>query len=75
MGEPKMPFHMARNSVRPSDLMTMQEIADFTGKSYQYIRALNCGAETLRKGFPEPFTTIGKSPLWKRSTIKEWLKH
>lgn len=74
MPEPRMPFHMARNSVSSDQLLTMQQIADYIGKSYWYVRALNCGVEKSRKGFPVPDTKLRNSPLWKRSTIEAWWK-
>lgn len=72
MTKARVPFVLARNSVKSDELLTMQQIADMLGHTYQYIRALACGAETTTVPFPEPFTKLGRRPLWKRKQIEAW---
>lgn len=65
---------MARNSYDSDELLTMSQVADYTGYKYWYIRALKCKAETTVVPFPEPDTTIGRRPLWAEKTICAWIK-
>lgn len=63
---------MARNSVSAEELVTMQQIAAMLSVSYWMVRAWRSGAESSRVPFPEPFTSIGRRPLWRRETITKW---
>lgn len=65
---------MARVRADSNDLLTMKQIADISGLSYWFIRALHTGAEKATVPLPQADTKIGRSPLWYRTTIKQWLK-
>lgn len=73
MVESTTPFLFARNSSSSEELLTMQQIADYTGKSYWYIRALACGVEKSKVPFPKPHTKLGRSKLWKKQHIENWV--
>lgn len=68
------PFVLARNSVSADELLTMKQISDIVGISYWMVRALACGVEKSRVPFPEAYTKIGRSPLWKRVDIENWVR-
>lgn len=72
MAEEKTPFVLARNSVSADELLTMKQIAAMLDISYWMVRALACGAEKTRVPFPQAYTKLARSPLWKRHTIEEW---
>lgn len=56
-------------------LITMQEIADKSGYSYWYVRALACGSEVKKLNpMPRPYTKLGRRKLWRELEIDEWLK-
>lgn len=70
------PFLFARNVSSTEDLLTMQDIAGITGYTYWYIRALACGVEKGKKDkvpFPAHYTKMGRSKLWKRQQILNWV--
>lgn len=69
-----MDFFLARNSYDSKELLTMAQIAELSGMSYWYIRALNSGSEKTKISFPQPDTKIGKRPLWRKFTITSWLE-
>lgn len=68
----QMPFHLAVARIDSGDLITMKEVADLTGYSYWFIRALACGAEVSRPPFPKRYTSLARRPLWLRSQIEDW---
>lgn len=68
-----MDFYLARNSYSSEELLTMREVAELTGFSYWYIRALRSGDETTVVPFPKPTTKLGRSPLWSASVIQNWM--
>lgn len=72
MTKARVPFALARNSVKSDELLTMQQIAGKLGCTYQYVRALACGAEQTTVPFPKPFTKLGRRPLWKQKDIDAW---
>lgn len=69
-----IPFTLARNQFSEGELISMKQIAEICGFSYQYVRELNIGAENSRPEFPKPDTVIGKSkrPLWHKEKILKW---
>jgi predicted DNA-binding transcriptional regulator AlpA len=66
------PFLFARNKYSADQLITMKEIADISGVSYWYVRALACGSENSKAGFPEPVAKIGRRKVWLREDIQKW---
>lgn len=68
-------FDFIKPSLRAGDVMTMKDIAQKTGKSYWYIRALACGSEKSKPPFPEPITKIGNRKVWLKRDIHRWMVH
>jgi predicted DNA-binding transcriptional regulator AlpA len=50
-----------------TDWLTSRDIAEQTGLKLDTIYTYR-----QRKTLPEPDYTIGRTPLWKQSTIDEW---
>lgn len=69
-----MDFYLARNTYKPTELLTMEQVAKVTGYKYWYIRALRSGHEKTQVPFPPPDTTIGRRPLWAKKTISKWMQ-
>lgn len=67
------PWIFARNKYRRDEIMTMQDIADHIGASYWYVRALACGSEKSAYPFPDPVTKYGRSPIWAKEDINQWV--
>ena len=50
------------------DLLTNDDVSQLTGLTYSYLYTLR-----RRKLLPKPDTYIGRTPLWKRQTIENWM--
>lgn len=52
-----------------NDLLTYSEIAELTGLKYDTIYRLR-----KNNTLPAPDLIVGRTPVWKRQTINEWIK-
>jgi excisionase family DNA binding protein len=51
-----------------NELLTYSEIAELTGLKYDTIYRYR-----KQNTLPAPDLTIGRTPVWKRQTINEWI--
>ena len=69
----EVPWELARNYIKDTDLVSMREISRIANLSYWYVRALSCEAERAKPPFPRPYTKRGNRNFWMRSDIQQWV--
>jgi excisionase family DNA binding protein len=57
---------------RSTELLTVQEIADYFGVSTQTIRRRIKAAKSKKSSFPSPVFGYGKKALYRRSEVVGW---
>lgn len=65
----------------PEDLLTIPQVAEVLGVKPVSARAYHENAQRNRRengvrstDMPEPDRRFGRTPVWKRSTIDDWMK-
>lgn len=69
----EVPWELARNYIKSTDVVGMRDIARIANLSYWYVRALACDAERSRPPFPKPYTKRGNRNFWLRADVQNWV--